>query len=157
MGFISALDPASHTAIVFTDTLSLSNAIDTHHVTPLRPTGEPFTLQRFEGGWLLDGAPINVYIDGYWYQGQQELLAPYWQQGTIPMPPQNVLAEAERPLPSSVAWQYFADVAKPEAVQTIVAATPQLQQLAQQAMAQKNAPNWLLWGGLAVAAYLLFR
>lgn len=58
---------------------------------PRRTDGTFFTLNRFQGGWLMDGAPLNVWTGPGWYTGQKEALTPYWTTGEIPTPPADVL------------------------------------------------------------------
>ena len=105
MGFIAAADPASKVAYQFTNTGQLAHAIQDYGYIPLRTTGEPFTVQMFEGGYLLDGAPINVWMGDGWYAGQQELLRPYWSSGSIPTPPADVLGAVVVAMPPDLAAQ----------------------------------------------------
>lgn len=106
MGFIAAADPASKASFVFTDVGQLNDAIKTRGYIPIRSDNTPFVIQEFEGGYLLDGAPLNVYIDERWFDGQQELLRPYWEGGQIPMPTRETLAIGSVTLPAEVAENY---------------------------------------------------
>lgn len=111
MGFIAAADPASKVAYTFTDVGKLHDAIKSYGYIPLRQDGSQYVVQEFEGGYLLDGAPINVYIDGEWFQGQQEALASYWAAGTVPKPPNSILGLPVVPMPTDVAANQAAYVA----------------------------------------------
>jgi len=106
MGFIAAADPASKASFVFTDVGQLNDAIKTKGYIPIRSDNQPFIVQEFEGGYLLDGAPLNVYIEDEWYDGQRELLEPYWRSGAIPMPSSETLAVGTVALPADVAATY---------------------------------------------------
>ncbi len=108
MGFIAAADPASKAAYVFTSVGQLNDAIRGRGYIPLRADNTPYVVQEFEGGYLLDGAPLNVYIDGEWFDGQQALLQPYWIAGSIPTPSREVLAMGAVALPPEVAANYEA-------------------------------------------------
>jgi hypothetical protein len=55
----------------------------------VRPDGTAYVTQTFEGGVLLDGAPLNVYFRGAWYPEQRELLAAHWGKD-IPNPPESI-------------------------------------------------------------------
>lgn len=105
MGFVAAADPASKVAYTFNNTGQLAHAIQDYGYIPLRPTGEPSTVQMFQGGYLLDGAPINVWMGEGWYEGQRELLQPYWTSGAIPTPPETVIQAAVVAMPPELAAQ----------------------------------------------------
>ena len=104
---ITAVDPASKVAYTFTDTGSLHNAIKTLGYIPLRKDGSPFNVQYLQqyDGYVLDGAPLNVWIDGVWLDGQKEALQPLWASGQVPQPPANVLNITVAPMPAQVAAQ----------------------------------------------------
>jgi hypothetical protein len=106
MGFIAAADPASKTAYVFTEVAQLHDAIKMYGFIPLDANGAQMRVQEFEGGYLLNGAPINVWMGQGWYSGQQEALRPYWQSGQVPTPPQDVLTAAVYEMPADVAKNY---------------------------------------------------
>jgi hypothetical protein len=106
MGFITAADPASKATYVFTNAGQLHDAIKERGYIPVRADLQPYIVQEFEGGYLLDGAPLNVYIDGQWFTGQRELLEPYWKAGTIPTPPQSVLDVGMVEMPEEVRETY---------------------------------------------------
>jgi hypothetical protein len=72
------------------------------------PSGAVGHITEFEGGRLLEGTPLNVWIYGTWYTGQQEILAPLWQNGTVPAPPPDVLQVPITDAPQSVVQQYAA-------------------------------------------------
>lgn len=105
MSTVIASDPASHTNYTFTDVGALHNAIKEYGYIPLRADGSPYNIQYLQeyDGYLLDGAPLNVWINGTWLEGQQEALVPYWNSGKVPRPPANVLQETVEPMPPDVA------------------------------------------------------
>ena len=104
---IQAADPASKTAYTFTDVGALHNAIKIYNYIPLRPDGSPFKTQYLQeyDGYVLDGAPINVWMLGYWLEGQKAAMEPYWNSGQIPRPVANILNTNVQPMPAAVAAQ----------------------------------------------------
>jgi hypothetical protein len=84
----------------------LNDAIKAKGYIPIRPDNQPYIVQEFEGGYLLDGAPLNVYIEGRWFDGQQALLEPYWNSGQVPTPTRETLAIGAVTLPPEVAENY---------------------------------------------------
>jgi hypothetical protein len=106
MGFIAAADPVSKVAYVFTDIGQLHDAIKTRGYIPVRPDNTAYRVQEFEGGYLLDGAPLNVYIQDRWFDGQTELLQPYWESGAIPQPPLDVLNRQTIEMPEEDATRW---------------------------------------------------
>ena len=102
---ISAMDPVTKVVTTFTDVGQLHGAIQQFNFIPLHADGTPYKVQFFEGGYLLDGAPINVWMGLGWYAGQQEALQPYWQSGQIPIPT-TVLQQKVVPMPASVAANF---------------------------------------------------
>lgn len=106
MGFIAAADPVSKQAYVFTNVGQLNDAIKTSGYIPLRSDNTPYRIQEFQGGYLLDGAPLNVFIENRWFEGQMEALAPFWDSGQIPPPSAEVLATGTVPMPDDVAANY---------------------------------------------------
>jgi hypothetical protein len=108
MGFVAAADPASKTAYVFTNVEQLDAAITQYGFIPLGPDGAQLKVQEFEGGKLLQGAPINVWMGKGWYAGQRELLEPLWASGQVPRPPSSILNEPVFEMPPDVAANYNA-------------------------------------------------
>lgn len=106
MGFIAAADPVSKQAYVFTNTGQLNDAIKQRGYIPIRADNTAYTVQEFEGGYLLDGVPLNVYIESRWFEGQMEALAPYWEAGTIPTPSTAILSVGTVAMPEDVAANY---------------------------------------------------
>jgi hypothetical protein len=102
---VNAADPASKVVYPFTDVGQLNEALKNGYI-PIRSDGSPYKVQSFLGGYLLDGAPLNVWLGLGWYQGQQEALQPYWQNGQIPIPPQMALAATVVPMPAAVAQNF---------------------------------------------------
>lgn len=90
---VQAADPASKTVYTFTDVGALHNAIKEYHYIPLRVDGSPFETQYLQeyDGYVLDGAPLNVWMDGQWLEGQQEAMQSYWASGQVRRPPADVL------------------------------------------------------------------
>lgn len=74
----------------------------------LNQAGRPGVLREFEGGMLLDGAPLNVWTKGVWYEGQADILTPYWNDGSIPMPPEIVMTLPVVAMPDKVLQDYAA-------------------------------------------------
>lgn len=109
---VNAADPASKVIYQFTDVGSLANAIQNYQFIPVRSDGSPFKVQEFEGGYLLDGAPLNVWFGLGWYTGQQALLQPLWANGTIPTPPQAQLTAQVVAMPTGLATQTAAYLAQ---------------------------------------------
>jgi len=105
---INAINPISKVTEVFTDVGQLDTAINNGYI-PIHADGSPYKVQSFEGGHLLDGAPLNVWFGFGWYQGQQQELLPYWQSGQIPTPPNTVLGITTVPMPAAVQanWQAY--------------------------------------------------
>lgn len=106
MNPVNAADPATKVVFPFTDVGQLNDAIKLHGYIPIRSNGTPYQVQVFEGGYLLDGLPLNVLIDGVWYDGQQQALQPYWQSGTIPTPPPQMLGIGTITAPPAVAANF---------------------------------------------------
>jgi hypothetical protein len=124
MAFVAAADPASKVSYVFDNTGQLSTAIEDYHFIPIREDGSPFKVQKFEGGYLLDGAPINVWMGEGWFSGQQELLRPLWASGEIPTPPANVVAIPAVPMPTEVQQAYETYKAGASSVSGILGSIP---------------------------------
>lgn len=105
---INAINPTTKTVETFTAVGQLDDAINAGY-QPIRANGTPFQVQSFEGGHLLDGAPLNVWFGLGWYAGQQQELQPYWNNGQIPIPPQAQLAATTVPMPAAVYanWQNY--------------------------------------------------
>jgi len=104
---IAAANPQSKIASSFTTVGSLNDAIKLGWI-PLRNNGSQFTVQSFLGGFLLDGAPLNVWMGLGWYSGQMAALQPYWQSGQVPIPPANVTSQPTIPMPADVANNFNA-------------------------------------------------
>ena len=105
---INAINPLTKVAETFTDVGQLDTAINNGYI-PIHADGTPYKVQSFEGGHLLDGAPLNVWFGLGWYAGQQQELLPYWQNGQIPTPPQSVLGIQTVAMPADVYanWQSY--------------------------------------------------
>jgi hypothetical protein len=71
---------------------SFAEAFHARGETPLRADGQPMAVTSFGGGELFDNLPLNVYVYGVWYSGQQEALQGSWDAGSIPQPAPSVLA-----------------------------------------------------------------
>lgn len=119
MGFIVAADPASRVNTQFFNMESLANAMTNYGFIPIRPDGTPYVVQQFEGGLIFDGAPLNVYFDEVWYQGQQELVGPHWGKD-VPVPPPSIQALPVVPMPDTVTAQYQAYKASNAGISTPV-------------------------------------
>ena len=104
MNPVQAADPASKTIYTFTDVGALHNAIKEYGYIPVHADGSPFETQYLQeyDGYLLDGAPINVWMDGEWMEGQREALEPYWASGQIRKPPAAILSAGVVPMPPEV-------------------------------------------------------
>jgi hypothetical protein len=75
---------------------------------PIRADGTAMKVQQFEGGYLFDGAPINVWLGMGWYTGQKELLQPFWASGQIPTPPSGEYNDPTVQMPAAVQAQWQA-------------------------------------------------
>lgn len=107
MNSIQAADPASKTIYTFTDVGALHNAIKMYGYIPLRPDGSPYETQYLQAydGYLLDGAPLNVWMDGVWLEGQKEALQPFWASGQVRQPPANIANAGAVPMPPEIKEQ----------------------------------------------------
>lgn len=83
-------DPQSKVTSVWSDGATASIAIRDRGFIPLLDDGTQATVNLFEGGYLVQGAPMNAWINGVWYTGQKEIVAPFIQSGQVPQPPQSV-------------------------------------------------------------------
>jgi len=110
MGFIAAADPASHVTRAFMNASDFTYAMEKLGYIPLRPDGTPFVVNFLEneGGYLLDGAPLNVWFQGVWYQGQPEVAAQYWGQNGVPTPTGSVMQLPVVAMPTEIAATYQA-------------------------------------------------
>jgi len=101
---IIAADPASKVSYTFTDVGALHNALKLYNYIPLHPDGTPFEVQYLQeyDGYVLDGAPLNVWINGTWLEGQQAAMEPYWSSGRVRRPPANLLQVDTVPMPVEV-------------------------------------------------------
>jgi hypothetical protein len=104
---IQAADPASKTAYTFTDVGALHNAIATYGYIPLRADGSPAEVQFLQeyGGYVMDGAPLNVWMNGVWLEGQKEAMEPFWTSGQVRRPTTNIMNAGVAPMPPEVAAQ----------------------------------------------------
>ena len=102
MGTIIAQDPNSHVNQTFADMVTLANAMSAYGYIPVRPDGTPYVVQNFDGGIIFDGAPLNCYLDGVWYEGQQEAISPHWGKD-VPVPSNAIQALPVVPMPSDIA------------------------------------------------------
>lgn len=134
MPTVQAMDPASKVVSTFTNGQQLANAIQQLGYVPIRANGSAYNVQIFEGGYLLDGAPINVVMGGYWFTGQQQALLPYWQNGTVPTPTAAILALPTQGMPADIA----------AATQAYVSSQGEILGL-----------PWYVWAGAAAAYFLL--
>jgi hypothetical protein len=130
---VNARDPQSGVVYPFTDPAQLNDAIVNHQFVPVRSDGTAYRVQIFEGGYLFDGMPLNVIMDGFWYAGQQEALASYWTAGTIPTPSSAALSLPVEAMPTQLAAQTQAYVDSQDDILGL---------------------PWYVWAG-AAAAYLL--
>ena len=105
MGYIKAADPASKVIYLLFSVEEAGQAFDLGYIL-VREDGSQALVQRFEGGHLMDGAPLNVYFSGVWYQGQKELLEPEWAAGRIPRPPEALVQLPVEGMPDPVREQY---------------------------------------------------
>jgi hypothetical protein len=110
MGFVAAADPASKVPRIFNDQASLTYAMEKLRFVPLRPDGTPFIVNFLtdEGGYLFDGAPLNVWFDGVWYEGQKEVGQKYWGNNGVPTPSSQVMNIPVVPMPADIAATYQA-------------------------------------------------
>jgi hypothetical protein len=92
-------EPKSKVTSIWNDGVRASIAIRDEGYIPILDDGRPATVNLFEGGYLVQGAPLNAWIDGYWYTGQKAIIAPFIQSGQVPQPPQAIwnLPEVEPP------------------------------------------------------------
>jgi len=93
---------------VFTSTGELDAALRGSTAWPQRANGADFDvvyLQPPLDGFLLDGFPINVWIDEHWAPGQKEALTALWNSGAVPRPDPAMLARFEQ-LPES-SWMDY--------------------------------------------------
>lgn len=73
----------------------------------LSPQDEELPAQFFEGGWLVQGAPLNVWFGVGWFDGQRELLEPFWTSGEIPTPPAELLDAVTVQMPEHIAERHI--------------------------------------------------
>jgi hypothetical protein len=79
-------DPKSHVTTSVSDEVQATQMMVNYGAIPILPNGRAAQVQSFEGGYLVQGAPLNVWLKGVWLTGQKEILTPFWQNGTIPTP-----------------------------------------------------------------------
>lgn len=100
MGTILTLNPQNglvtrHSAL---DTLAVALNMIPPEI-PVREDQTPYQVTPFMGGVLFDGLPLNVILNGVWYQGQQEALQPEWAAGRVAMPAAQYMGLPIVPLP----------------------------------------------------------
>lgn len=121
---ITALDPASKVAYTFSNAANLTEAL-TKGWIPILPDGSPAKTYSFEGGYLVDGAPLNAWFEGVWYEGQPEILKPFWDSGQIQKPPDAFFLLPVVPAPPEVVANYAAFKGAPVTVQSLLEAHQQ--------------------------------
>jgi hypothetical protein len=146
MGRLVALDPQTRSPYTFTNAVGFTDALERFGVVPILPDGTPLPVYSFEGGYLVGGAPLNVWFDQIWYEGQQEILAAHWQSGEIMQPDQALLALPIVEPTAEVLATYAAYKGTPEA-QTLTEAY-------QSAPGPLSSP--MLIAGFGVLALLMF-
>lgn len=99
---VEALNPKDGIVYTFSAVGDLHDAIADFGYVPVRPNGTYYIVQTIDRGYVMDGAPLNVYILGVWYEGQKELLSPYWADGTIVRPSDEIISLPVVPMPDDV-------------------------------------------------------
>lgn len=115
MGRLVAVDPQTRSAYTFTEAVGFTDALLKFGVVPILPDGSPLQVNSFEGGYLVGGAPLNVWFENVWYEGQQDILAPYWQSGEIVQPDGALLSMPIVEAPGEVLAAYANYKGAPEA------------------------------------------
>jgi hypothetical protein len=108
-------DPKSKVTSVWSDGVRASIAIRDEGYIPILDDGTPATVNLFEGGYLVQGAPMNAWIQGVWYTGQKEIVAPFIQSGQVPQPPQAIWNLPVVDPPADVLQQYAGAKGVPDA------------------------------------------
>lgn len=109
-----ALDPKTRKSYSFIDSGEFIDAMKSGFV-PMNEDGNQAAVVEFEGGYLVDGAPLNVWTKGVWYEGQAEILTPFWDNGSIPVPPDALMGLPIVVMPDKVLQDYAAYKGVPEA------------------------------------------
>ena len=117
MGTIVARDNSTGRALTFRaeNFNVLDQGLRSNRFTPLRDDGEPAQVNLFEGGVLVEGAPLNVWLLDVWYDGQKAILDPFYRSGEILVPPEYLLALPEVETPPDVLAEYAASKGVPDA------------------------------------------
>lgn len=87
-GWCALLDPNGNE--VKTGSMAQLNNWLYAQYTPLRDDGTPAMVQVFDGGWLIDGNPLNVWLGCGWLPGQQTVLAPFVTAGEVATPTKDL-------------------------------------------------------------------
>ena len=116
-------DPASKVSQVFPDMKQAEIAIGTYGFIPLLSDGTAATVNEFEGAHLVQGAPINAWVGGYWYTGQKEIVSSLVQAGQVPQPPPEIWNLPVVDPPADVLANYAAAKGVPQAQSLIEAYT----------------------------------
>lgn len=69
---------------------SISPALDRalqQNGRPLDANGGPLRVDTIQGGWVIQGTPLNVIFGKGWLPGQKDILAPMVSNGAIPKSP----------------------------------------------------------------------
>lgn len=72
---------------------SISTGLDSALQTAVKVTdqnGTPIVMSKFEGGWLANGCPLNVYFGSGWITGQQDALRQAGMTQCLPAAPLSV-------------------------------------------------------------------
>lgn len=121
---ITAQDPASKVAYTFSNPENFTEAL-TKGWIPILPDGSPAKTYSFEGGYLVQGAPLNAWFNGVWYEGQPDILKPFWDSGQIVKPPDAFFLLPVVPAPAEVVAGYAAFKGAPASVTTLLDAYQQ--------------------------------
>src|SRR5215831_271030 len=79
---------------------SISTALDMALNTAVKVTdqnGKPVVMSKFDGGWLANGCPLNVFFGQGWITGQQDALKAAGMTQCLPAAPLSL-----GPVPQSV-------------------------------------------------------
>jgi hypothetical protein len=109
------VDPQTKVSSVFTDAQRASVMIRDSGFIPLLDDGTAATVNLFEGGYLVQGAPLNAWTNEYWYTGQKQIILPFIQSGQVPQPPARIWNLPEYDPPADVLAQYAGAKGVPQA------------------------------------------
>lgn len=146
---LTVIDPKSRTPLTVASIDQFNYYVVSGGYVPIHADNTAMQVNSFEGGYLVDGAPLNVWLSGYWYDGQQDILASFWNSGQIPKPPAQLLALPSIPAPADVVANYAAQKGVP-------GATTLVQAFQQGSSIGAGISPVMLIGG-AVVLMLLFR